>query len=59
MKEFSDELSIFRECRAFKNQVTSELCSTLDSCYWRELYFFILLIQDGRIEQIIHEEVPK
>ena len=38
LKEFAAKISVFSERWAFKNQVTSVLCSTLDSCYWRDLY---------------------
>ena len=31
-------IGVFRERKAFKNQVTLVLCSTLDLFYWRDLY---------------------
>ena len=38
MKEFVEKWSVFRERWTLKNQVTSVLCSTLYSSYWRNLY---------------------
>ena len=39
-----------REWQASKNQVTSVLCTTLDSCYWHDLYS--QLSQQEKIQRI-------